>query len=106
MRWYFCLLRQSLLTEIGDIAQTFTSENERLVLSKYLETGLSKIKHRPKKMSSCDLIFKLEQDTDKLKTVIFRLYFRAIIRPSGLQKLTITRIMSLVINNEINIIGY
>ena len=26
-------------------------------------------------MSSCDLIFKLEQKTDRLKTVIFRLYF-------------------------------
>ena len=39
-------------------------------------------------MSSCDLIFKLEQETDKLKTVIFQLYFRVIIRPSDLQKLT------------------
>ena len=29
-------------------------------------------------MSSCDLIFKLEQETDKLKTVIFRLYFSAL----------------------------
>ena len=25
-------------------------------------------------MSSCDLIFKLKQETDKLETVIFRLY--------------------------------
>ena len=32
-------------------------------------------------MSSCDLIFKLEQETDKLKTVIFWLYFRAEILP-------------------------
>ena len=39
-------------------------------------------------MSSCDLTFKLEQETDKLKTVIFWPYFRVIIRPSGLQKLT------------------
>ena len=39
-------------------------------------------------MSSCDLVFKLEQETDKLKMVIFRLYFRVIIRPSDLQKLT------------------
>ena len=62
-------------------------------------------------MSSCDLIFKFEQETDKLQTVIFRLYFRVIIRPSDLQKLTklyihtITRMMPSVINNEINIVG-
>ena len=39
-------------------------------------------------MSSCDLMFKLEQETDKLKMVIFQLYFRVIIRPSDLQKFT------------------
>ena len=39
-------------------------------------------------MSSCDLIFKLEQDTDKLKMVIFWIFFRVMIRPSDLQKLT------------------
>ena len=39
-------------------------------------------------MSSCDLIFKLEQETDKLKMVIFWIYFRVIIRPSDLQKFT------------------
>ena len=49
------------------------------------------------KMSSCDLIFKLEQETDKLKTVIFRLFFRAIVRPSGLQKLTMSYF---VVNNR------
>ena len=60
-------------------------------------------------MSSCDLIFKLEQETDKLKMVIFRPNFRVIIRPSDLQKLTklyistITRMMSSVINNKIDI---
>ena len=39
-------------------------------------------------MSSCDLIFMLEQETDKLKMVIFWIYFRVIIRPSDLQKFT------------------
>ena len=38
-------------------------------------------------MSSWELMFKLKQETDKLETVIFRLYFRVIIRPNNLQKL-------------------
>ena len=35
-------------------------------------------------MSSWDLIFKLKQETDKLKTVIFRVYLRVIIRLNDL----------------------
>ena len=38
-------------------------------------------------MLSWDLIFRLKQETDKLETVIFRLYFRVIIRTNDLQKL-------------------
>ena len=38
-------------------------------------------------MSSWDLIFKLKQETDKLETVIFQLYFRVIIRPNDVQNL-------------------
>ena len=55
-------------------------------------------------MSSCDLIFKLEQETDKLKKVMFRLYFRVIIRPSGLQKLTTLYIY--ICNYKDDVIGY
>ena len=38
----------------------------------------SKGQNTDRTMSSCHLIFKLEQETDKLKMVIFRLYFRVI----------------------------
>ena len=61
-------------------------------------------------MLSWDLIFKLKQETDKLEMVIFQFYFRVIIKPNDLQKLAtlyvyaITRMMSSVINNEINIV--
>ena len=53
-------------------------------------------------MSSWDLIFKLKQETDKLETVLFRLHFRAIIRPNDLQKLATLYLY----NYKDDVVGY
>ena len=53
-------------------------------------------------MSSWDSIFKLKQETDKLETVIFRLYFRVIIRPNDLQKAATLNLY----NYKDDVIGY
>ena len=40
MRLFSCLLRLSLPPEMGEMAQTFTSEIERLAALKWRSTGL------------------------------------------------------------------
>ena len=53
-------------------------------------------------MSSWDLILELKQETNKLEKIIFRFYFRVIIRPNDLQKLSTLYIY----NYKDDVIGY